>query len=171
MSKPVSAIWELASDFSKSMEARVLLLVRILTGKMSEKEIEEISSKRIGKLEDARKNSSIEIHEMSGLKIAFVESSHRFATNLGYELAPVVVAKNPVMPVDFKDPSKGTCIKYTICRYDSNIPCDISQVLKDLQALESGWGGRGDIIGSPQGVSSSLSTETGVGIVKKYIKA
>ena len=126
MNKPVSTIWELASDFSKSMESRVLLIVRVLAGKMPEKEMEEIASKRAQKLEDARKNSTIEIYETNGIKIAFVESSHRFATNLGYELAPVVIAKNSVMPVDFKDSTKGTYIKYTICRYDSNVPCDIS---------------------------------------------
>ncbi|EKD29398.1 MAG: hypothetical protein ACD_78C00422G0001 [uncultured bacterium (gcode 4)] len=170
MNNPVSAIWELASDFSKTMEVRVLLISRILTGKMLEKEIEEIASKRAQKLEDARKNSSIELYEVNGFKIAFVESSHRFATNLGYELAPVVIAKNPVMPVDFKDPSKGTYIKYTICRYDNNIPCDILWVLKELQTLESGWGGRWDIIGSPQGVSSILSVDTIVEIVQKHVK-
>lgn len=126
MSKPVSAIWELASDFSRNMEARVLLIVRILIGKIPEKEMEELASKRPKKLEDARKNSTIEIYEANGIKIAFVESSHRFATNLGYELAPVVIAKNSVMPADFKDSTKGTYIKYTICRYDSNVPCDIS---------------------------------------------
>lgn len=168
MSIPVSAIWELASDFSKNMEARVLLISRILIGKMSEKEMEEIASKRVQKLEDARKNSTIEVREPQGVKIAIVESSHRFATNLGYELAPVVLAKNPIMPVDFKDPSKGTYVKYTICRYDSNVPCDIESIMKSLQTLESGWGGRGDIIGSPQGVSSVLSTEKVMEIVSFY---
>lgn len=139
MNNPVAAIWELASDFSKNMEVRVLLISRILTGKMSEKEMEEIVSKRVQKLEDARKNSTIEVRESQGVKIAMVESSHRFATNLGYELAPIVVAKNPLMSVDFKDPSKGTCIKYTICRYDSNVPCDIESIMKSLNSLESGW--------------------------------
>lgn len=170
MNNPVSAIWELASDFSRNMEARILLISRILTNKMLEKEVEEIALKRAQKLEDARKNSSIELYEVNGVKIAFVESSHRFATNLGYELAPVVIAKNSVMPVDFKDSTKGTYIKYTICRYDSNVPCDISWALKELQTLEPGWGGRWDIIGSPQGVSSVLSTDKVVQIVQKQVK-
>ena len=108
------------------MEERVLLISKILLGKTSEAEIEKIASKRVQKLEDARKNSEISLYVTGGVKIAFVESSHRFATNLGYELAPIVIARNPVMPVDFKDATKGTYVKYTICRYDSNAPCDIS---------------------------------------------
>ena len=168
MSSSISAIWELASDFSKDMETRVLYIAKILAGKISEKELMEFASKRIQKLEDARKNSKVELYDAGELKIAFVESSHRFATNLGYELAPVVVAKNPVMPVDFKDPSKGTYVKYTICRYDSNVACDIARILKQLQQKEAGWGGRGDIIGSSQGVSSALDSETVLEMVQYY---
>ncbi len=169
MNTTVSAIWELALDFSKSMEARVLTLARILTEKLSEKELEDISSKRVQKLIDARNNSKIEVMKVHGTGIAIIESSHRFATNLGYELAPVVLAKNPVMPIDFKDPSKGTYTKYTICRYDNNIPCDIPAILNELGSLERGWGGRGDIIGSPQGISSTLTSDTILSIIQKHI--
>jgi hypothetical protein len=126
MNNPLSAIWEIASDVARSIENRVLIISRILTGKMTNTEIEKLASKRVQKLEDARKNSTIDVFEINGIKIAFVDSSHRFATNLGYELAPLVIAKNSVMPVDFKDSTKGTYVKYTICRYDSNVPCDIS---------------------------------------------
>jgi hypothetical protein len=105
-----------------------------------------------------------------GTPIAVVVSTHRFATTLGYEVAPVVVAMNPEMPVDPKDPSKGIYRKFTVCRYDSHIPCDLPAALKELQALEVGWGGRGDIFGSPQGVSSTLTVEQVTEVVSRHLK-
>ena len=77
---------------------------------------------------------------------------------------------NPAMAVDFKDPSKGTHKKFTVCRYDSHVPCDLPAALAELQSLEEGWGGRGDIFGSPQGVSSKLSLEQVLEVVKKHLK-
>jgi hypothetical protein len=107
---------------------------------------------------------------VASVEIATVVSTHRFATNLGYEVAPVVVAMNPEMPVDPKDSSKGTYAKFTVCRYDSHVPCDLPSALVDLQVMEPGWGGRGDIFGSPQGVSSSLTLEQVVDVIKRHIK-
>jgi len=77
---------------------------------------------------------------------------------------------NPSMPVDPKDASKGTYRKFTVCRYDSHTPCDLPAALKELQALEAGWGGRGDIFGSPQGVSSSLTVEQVIEVVSRHLK-
>lgn len=104
------------------------------------------------------------------LSIVTVVSTHRFATTLGYEMAQVVIAQNPAMAVDFKDVSKGTYNKYTVCRYDSHVKCDLPAALLQLQALEPGWGGRGDIFGSPQGVSSVLTLDQVVEVVSRYLK-
>ena len=103
-------------------------------------------------------------------RIATVISSHRFATKLGYEHATVVVAQNPEMPVDFRDPSQGKYNKFTVCRYNAHTPCNLPAALIELQALENGWGGRGDIFGSPQGVSSTLTLDQVVKVVSKHLK-
>lgn len=96
--------------------------------------------------------------------IAYVESSHRSGTNLGYSQAPVVVAFNPT----FKQGSNDTYKKYTICQYDDSW-VDLIAVKNELTKLEEGWGGSSTIIGSPQGKNSEIPHKKIIEIVAKHL--
>lgn len=164
----VTAIARKAVDFKISLAERVAWVSDLLAGDDKSEEIAVLIAAHDSELEAARKASELTLHADG--RIAAVVSTHRFATNLGYENASVVVAMNPNMPVDPKDASKGTYRKFTVCRYDSHTPCDLPSALKELQALESGWGGRGEIFGSPQGVSSTLTLEQVLEVVARHLK-
>ena len=164
----VTAIVSKACDFKISLVDRVRWVADLLAGVDKTSEIAALTAVHEAELEVARKASELLLYANG--RIAVVLSTHRFATNLGYESAPVVVAMNPEMPVDPKDVSKGTYRKYTVCRYDSHVKCDLPGALKELQALEAGWGGRGDIFGSPQGISSNLTVEQVIEVVSRHLK-
>lgn len=168
VSSVVTAIARKACDFRLSLDERVRWVSEILAGDGKEEEVAELVSARAAEIKAAREASFLSVVDDG--RMATIISTHRFATNLGYENATVVVAQNPEMPVDFRDPSKGTYRKYTICRYDSHVQCDLPAALKELQKLEEGWGGRGDIFGSPQGVSSKLTFSEVVEIVSRHLK-
>jgi len=86
---------------------------------------------------------------------------------VGYEHADVVVAMNPVMTVQG---SAETVVKYTIARRNSHVPCDIAGATAELATLESGWGGRDNVAGSPQGISSQLTLAQVVEVVGRHMK-
>lgn len=164
----VSAIARKAADFKLPLEARVKWVFEILTGDNKEAEVAELVSAHDRELTEARFASEVTLRADG--RIVTVVSTHRFATTLGYEMASVVIAQNPAMAVDFKDASKGVYNKFTVCRYDSHVKCDLPAALKELQALEPGWGGRGDIFGSPQGVSSALTLDQVLEVVARHLK-
>lgn len=114
---------------------------------------------------DALEGGKIKIEIMAGGNIAYVESSHRAATNLGYSQAPIVVAFNPI----FKQGPGDAYKKYTICQYD-NAWVDLVAVKNELEKLEEGWGGSPTIIGSPQGKSSEIPSDKIIEIVAKHLK-
>ncbi|MCY4576967.1 MAG: hypothetical protein OXB96_00840 [Candidatus Kaiserbacteria bacterium] len=99
-----------------------------------------------------------------GNSIAAVRSTHRAATMLGYLRAPVVVALNPEFRLGGGEPHW----KFTVCAYSPKY-ADINGVLQDLVAREPGWGGSSTIIGSPQGVSSSLTIKEIVSVVEEHL--
>ena len=165
LSKGVNGIARKACDHRLSLAERVEWVQKVLEETHNPAELVKLLEEREVELEAARKASELTLHASE--RIAAVVSTHRFATNLGYENAQVVIAMNPAMPVDPKDPVKGTYRKFTVCRYDSHTPCDLPSALKEFQALEVGWGGRGDIFGSPQGVSSTLTLEQVLEVVAR----
>lgn len=167
-SQLITAIARKAMDHKISLEERVVWVGEIMTGADKRQEIAELCSAHDAELTAARKTSELTLHADG--RIAVVVSTHRFATTLGYESAPVVVAYNPDMLVDPKEPTKGTYRKFTVCRYDSHVPCDLPKALAELQKIEPGWGGRGDIFGSPQGVSSTLTVDQVVEVVSRHLK-
>ncbi len=164
----VTAIARKACDFKLSLADRVQWVSDLLASADKTAEIAALNAAHDAELEAARKASELTLNANG--RIACVVSTHRFATGLGYENALVVVAVNPAMVVDPKDASKGVYRKFTVCRYDSHVPCDLPAALKELQALEAGWGGRGDIFGSPQGVSSKLEVEQVIEVVSRHLK-
>lgn len=164
----VLAIARKACDFKSTLEARVAWVQAVLARTYDKGEVATLVAARDIEFAQAKAASEVSLHADG--RIAVVVSKHRFATNLGYEEASVVVAFNPEMEVDFKDVSKGTYRKFTVCRFDDHVACDLPSALAELQVLESGWGGRGDIFGSPQGVSSQLTIDQVVEVVAKHLK-
>lgn len=90
------------------------------------------------------------------------------ATEVGYCRAPVVLAKNDAFSFPGVD---GKHLKYTICQFQAGKYVDLPASVKALNEIESAgmWGGSPSIIGSPQGVSSSLSVEQVVEIVQRHL--
>lgn len=170
----VIAIGRVSADSKRTLEQRVAWIQSVLAGEGDVTELTELVAARNREFDEARAASELTLHADG--RIALVVSTHRFATNLGYEKASVLVAYNPAMPVDFKDPSKGTYRKFTICRYDSHVAVDLMAVMNELNELDPAvsegarWGGRGDIIGSPQGVSSELDAQKVLAVVTSHLK-
>lgn len=92
------------------------------------------------------------------------------ATSIGYCYAPVVVIFND----QFRFPGiDGEHLKYTICQFQPGKYVDLITAAKTLNEMEQSggtWGGSPAIIGSPQGVSSSLSLDQVLGVVQQFVK-
>jgi len=170
----VISIARQAANFRMPLSERVEWVQSVLDGTYDEAEVSELVAARDKEFEAATEASEVTLHADG--RIASVVSKHRFATNLGYEAASVLVCFNPEMPVDFRDPSKGTYLKYTLCRYDSHVPVDLVAAMAELNELDPAavegarWGGRGDIGGSPQGISSGLELEQVLEVVERHLK-
>lgn len=159
------AIARIAGDFKMSLADRVAWVLEFLLDPASKAtEVAELVKQHKADLEAAKAATEVQLHG----KVALVTSSHMHATQLGYQEADILVCFNPEMPVNFKAPEKGTYKKFTVCKRDSHVPCDLVASLQELQALEEGWGGRDTIFGSPQGVSSQLTPEQVIEVVQKY---
>jgi hypothetical protein len=98
-------------------------------------------------------------------RIAVVESSHLGALNIGYCLAPVVVALNPALRFQGGEPHR----KFTVCQFKTGY-VNLQELKEALAQLEPGWGGSPTIIGSPQGVSSTLSVDQVVKVVSNHLQ-
>lgn len=157
-----TAIARVAADFNRSMEERVVWVAMALMHAIDKEEIDELVAARDRELAQARANSKVEL--CLDRRLAIVRSTHLFATVLGYEMADIVLAINPAFPIDPKHPEAGSYKKYTICRRDCHCHIDMKTLLERLNKAEKAacddgklWGGRADIIGSPQGRESALS--------------
>jgi hypothetical protein len=104
--------------------------------------------------------ASGEIQLTVGGGLATVESTFQSANNLGYHLAPVVIARNP-------DDGEGGGAKYTISQWPDRDYVDLRAVWNELSAREPGWGGSSTIGGSPQGTGSHLPLEEVEAVVRK----
>ena len=162
------AIARKAADFKESLDERVTWIGNILAGEIPQAEVDALVAARDGEFAVAEAASKVTI--VADGRIAVVESTHRFATELGYQKAQIVVALNPQMPVDFKDASKGTYRKYTVCRYNEFIPVDFMGIREELNSVDPGWGGQVSIIGSPQRRDSTLSLDQVIEVVIRHLK-
>jgi len=95
--------------------------------------------------------------------IAYVESTDRAATDVGYSMAPVVVAVNPQM----RAPDGHTYRKVSICQHAEGGYADLKAVAAELATREAGWGGSPTFIGSPQ----NQDCETAMSDIKKLVFA
>ena len=161
----VRAIARMACDHKLTLEERVKWVMVEIDHQEETLRLCDEANREFVKAQEA---SKVTLRCMG--RVVTVVSTHQFATNVGYAFASVVIAQNPAMLVDFRDPTKGTYNKFTVCRYDSHVKCDLPAALMELQALEPGWGGRSDIFGSPQGVSSMLTLDQVVEGVSRHLK-
>ncbi len=160
------------------LKERVAWVADLLAGDSASHSEEVVALNREREEEFAKALQCSAVEMVAGGKVAVVESTHRYATEIGYQKAQIVVAYNPHMLVDFRDPSKGTYRKFTVCRYNEFVPINLTTIRDELNALETArcddgltWGGQMNIIGSPQGRSSALTKEEVVGIVATGVLA
>jgi hypothetical protein len=97
-------------------------------------------------------------------RIAMATGATEGLLDLGYCLAPVVVAFNPA----FRFQGGAPHAKFTIAQYREGY-ADLVGIAADLTALEPGWGGGRTIIGSPQGQASLLTADTVVAVVARRL--
>lgn len=161
--RQLAAISAASTDFTIPIRDRISIMERwIMTGKEPEGFRLRVEKER-ERLVSALETGQIKYETRS--KIAVVESEHRSATWVGYSLAPVVVCYNPKFQQGGGEPHK----KFTIAAYQQEY-ADIKSALFDLNEIENGWGGSPTIGGSPQGVSSKLTTDEVLTVVEKHLR-
>lgn len=161
----LAALGAAVSDFKIALPERVAAVERwLLTGEEPASYRSQVERERADLIR-AIESGAIKASTVAGGRIAVVETTHRAATQVGYGLAPVVVARNPAFRLGGGEPH----VKFTVCQFDGT-RMDMRAVLAELAALESGWGGSPTIGGSPQGVSSNLTTDQVVAVVERHLK-
>src|SRR3972149_328 len=98
----------------------------------------------------AIESGEIYAFEVGGIAVVF--SAHRAGTDIGYRLAPGVVAEKPQFVFQGGPPQR----KGKICQYGPEY-INMAEVKKTLLEEEEGWGGSSTIIGSPQGYPCRIS--------------
>lgn len=161
------AISRISTTKSWSMAERVKWIQGVLQGAVNPVLVQKLVADHDRDFEAAAAATSIELR-FDG-RVAVVTSTHRYATRIGYSHAPVLVCVNPEFPIELKNVAAGSYLKYTICRYNRFVSFDLPRVLTDLLHLESAWGGRADIIGSPINTSSQLTLEEVLAVVEKHL--
>jgi hypothetical protein len=161
------AISRIATSKNRPIGEKVAWIQQVLQGIVDESLVRSLMADHLRDFHSAEGATAVELR-FDG-RVAVVTSTHRYATRIGYAHAPVLVCVNPEFPIELKNPSAGTYLKYTVCRYNRFVAFDLPHALADLLRLESGWGGRADIIGSPINVSSNLTLEQVLEIVERHL--
>lgn len=161
----LAAIGAAVSDFKVTLEQRVAWMRGwLMTGAEPDGYRDHVKAEKTDMIQ-AIESGQIQMNTAADGKIAVVISTHRAGTSLGYMVAPVVVATNPSFSFGGSEPH----IKHTICVFEAGKYADIKAALAELNQLEQGWGGSPTIGGSPQGVSSKLSTDQVAEIISKHL--
>lgn len=164
LSRPLAAIAAAVSDFKIPLDERVATMERWLTtGKEPQQYRTQVEKERLDTIV-ALETGAITVMTVVEGRVAVVESTHRAGTTIGYSQAPVVVALNPEFRVQGGEPHR----KFTVCQFQTGF-VNLGAALAELRQLEEGWGGSPTIIGSPQGVGSTLTTEQVVEIVSRHL--
>jgi hypothetical protein len=167
-----------AMNFRSSMEDRVRMILEKITYGVLLPTAPPIDT------------SEITVYDRGGYAVAIADGlAGRGACSAGYRVAPVVIALNEFFSVGGCAPYK----KFTIARWNGSVPMRWSEMLSDLNLVESSsyptpevmdeageiaipegerpalWGGSTSIIGSPQGVDSTLSLSEVEAIVRKHL--
>ena len=152
-SKTYSAMAAMSFDFKSPIEDRIKEMRKYLyTGEVAEKYLSKVEEERddfINKLETGEIKFSNEINP----EICLVETNTRYASNVGYSLAPIFIG------ISDKFNFQGTEIrKVTIAQYCEGY-LNIENLQKELNAMEPGWGGPKNLLGSPMGQDCKISKE------------
>jgi hypothetical protein len=151
-------------DFKIPVNQRVKVLEQwIETGVVPQEHIEKAVKNREN-LVTALESGQINIGTVVDGRIAKVTANNPAAVGLAYSLAPVAVVSNP----EFRFQGGEPHTKHTVCQFKGGY-VDLEGVLEELVKIEPGWGGSPTIIGSPQGVSSSIDEIKLVEIVTKHL--
>ena len=114
----------------------------------------EVARQRSHRLLSGLQDGSVKVVEIEPGRLALVESRLPQAVQIGYALAPVVLAINPEFAAENAPPYR----KVTIAQFAAG-HVDLAGVARALNASEAGWGGSDTIIGSPQGTDCNLSVD------------
>lgn len=147
----VRYIRAIAAQRNMYVDDQVYKIMLVLCGKeLTEKDLKLIEAEELKLIEAEKASKVTKIKDF-----VIVESSHQMATQIGYKYGDILICINNTFPKDFKDLSKGTYRKITLCKRDEHVPYNIN--FEKLNSLENGWGGRPTIGGSPQGIDSILT--------------
>ena len=167
--KEFSIVTAISMDNTLPLSERIRLVMEWLKTDKAPKEYQDMVNRERQEMISALENGEIkiEVREVNGIPVALVESTYLGGTTLAYTQAPVIIVKNPkhVFPG-----IEGTYLKYTVAQYNPGW-VDLNKVKEELNKLENGWGGSQTIIGSPQGISSTLEMGQIFEIVAKNIIA
>lgn len=162
--KDLVALGSAVADHKLNLVDRVGIISKwIQKGDVPHEFVEKVGKERLLMVE-ALESGEIKHELFANGKAVFIESVHSAGTQVGYSIAPVVVALNPKFRLHGGEPHK----KYTISQYSSGY-VDLQKVLEELKTMEAGWGGSPTIIGSPQGESSVVDNDTIKGILERNL--
>jgi len=157
-SDPLAAIAVAVADFKVPIATRVAWVERwLLIGEEPEEYRSKVEREH-QELGRAIADGTIYAKVVDG--VALVVSTHPSAIEIGYRLAPMVVAMNPIFRFQGGEPHR----KFTVAQHEEGHAM-LWLAREELNKFESGWGGSPTIIGSPQGVESTLSAEEVLRIV------
>jgi hypothetical protein len=170
---PATPVMHLAADYARPLPDRVdqlaCWLMNADADDSCDEEIGEYAARALDEARDALAGLQVDTHG----SVAVVVGSHRLAFALGYRHAPVVVATNPAFRFSGGEPH----VKHTVARWNSaTLPgMDWNGMVGRLNAADPAvtetarWGGSTSIVGSPQGISSGLTTEDVADIVAAHL--
>lgn len=150
-----AALSAICMDFKQSIESRVEKMRTWL--ETGDCDVLATSRTKI-ESDNVKALSDAEIVEQAA-KYVVLKAHTMGATSIGYCYAPVVVIENDAFTFPGVD---GTHTKYTICQFQAGKHANLIAVSDALNKIEKSggtWGGSLAIVGSPQGVSSTLTME------------
>ncbi|MFZ1458887.1 MAG: hypothetical protein WAT17_03325, partial [Candidatus Saccharimonadales bacterium] len=158
----LDAVKVVAGDHHRSLEERVNMIREYLGwGRFygTHEVLEVINLERqeaVGLVEEVTTSSTG--------RVAVITTDSRFGLSAAYTVADVVVAVAPTFRFNGGEPHR----KVTVCQARPGL-LDLKAVFAALGEIEPGWGGSPTIGGSPQGISSVISTDEIVRIVEEHL--
>lgn len=162
--RELAAIAAAVADFNVPIVDRVTVMMQWLAEGTEPANYRETVEVERTAMIVAVEDGTIKIETAAEGRIAVVTSTTRPEILVGYTQAPIVVALSTAFKFGAGEPHR----KFTVCQYDGG-HVNLQAAMAELQALESGWGGSPTIIGSPQGVGSTLAIEQVVEVVERHL--
>lgn len=148
----LAALAACVADHAAPIDARVGACAGWLLAGRESASYREAAAARAEALWRALQGGQLRVSTALDGRVAVVEGAADGAIQLGYLLAPVVLALHP----DFRHAGGMPHRKFTLCQYAKG-HVDLDAAAAALSRGEPGWGGSATIVGSPQGRGSALS--------------